>query len=164
MQKDGTPSPALTEQQQGQQAVELPKTDMSLPSQANMYYIKLDDGWTEGKLIGCNDSLISVPVVLDTLFTSREEVLTYVYKLQLWAKGQPENLATTLTPELQVANISVTDGKAAVALSGTLLLWGTCDVPRVQEQLTAVGTQFPEITEVKITINGTSLDDYLSSK
>lgn len=164
MQKNETTSSTPTVQQEEQQVVELPKTDMSLPTQANMYYVKLDDGWVEGKLIGCNDSLISVPVLLDTLFTSREEVLTYVYKMQLWAKGQPENLATTLTPALQVASISVADGKAAVALSGTILLWGSCDVPRVQEQLTAVGTQFPEITEVAITINGTPLDDYLSSK
>gem|GEM_PF-6168950 len=56
---------------------------MNLPTQANMYYVKLDDAGKEGKMIGCNDSLVSASSVLDTLFTSWDEVLTYVYTLQL---------------------------------------------------------------------------------
>ncbi len=67
----------------------MPVYDQSLPTQANMYYIKLDDGGVSGTLIGCNDSLVSASTVLDSLFVSREETLAYVYKLQLGGKDQP---------------------------------------------------------------------------
>lgn len=156
-----TPTPVAAEEQE---PIDFPTIDMNLPTQANMYYVKLDDAGKEGKMIGCNDSLVSASSVLDTLFTSWDEVLTYVYTLQLWAKAQPDGTMTTLTPALQVEKVLVKGSNAAIALSGSLEIGWACDAPRIKEQLTAVATQFDQIKQVVITINGTPLDEYLSTK
>jgi hypothetical protein len=145
--------------------VVMPIYDQTLPTQANMYYIKLDDGWVSGTLIGCNDSLVSASTVLDSLFVSREETLAYVYKLQLGGKDQPAWTSTAVSNKtLQLSSAKVTDGKAMLAFSGTIALWWACDAPRVKAQLSAPALQFPEINAVDITINNISLDQYLSTK
>jgi len=101
----------------------MPVYDQNLPTQANMYYIKLDDGGVSGTLIGCNDSLVAASTVLDSLFVSREETLAYVYKLQLGGKDQPAGTSTAVTNNtLQLSSAKVTDGKAMLAFSGTITL------------------------------------------
>ena len=102
--------------------------------------------------------------MLDTLFASREEVLTYVYKLQLGGKAQPAGTNTSVTTALEITKVKVTDGKAFLSFSGSVALGGACDAPRVKAQLSAPALQFPEITAVDVTINNISLDQYLSTK
>lgn len=143
---------------------DLPKHDMTLPSEAKLYYVVLEWAWSGGDKIGCDDTLISVPTVLDSLFTSREEVLTLVYKMQLGEKAKPDYATTAVTTTLALDKVLVKNGKAALAFSGSLDVGGACDAPRIKAQLTAPALQFPEIDDVIITINGQKLDEYLSVK
>lgn len=159
-----TPNTSLPEQGEDTQVLPLPENDMTLPTQANMYYIKLEDAGISGTKIWCDDSLISVPTVLDTLFASWEEVLSYVYKMQLGGKSQPEDAVSMLTTELKLTGVQVDAGVAMLAFEGTLDVGWACDAPRIQEQLTAPALQFEEISKVIVTINEQSLDAYLSTK
>jgi hypothetical protein len=133
-----------------------------LPLQANLFYIDYEDGGVNGTLIGCNDSLISVTTSLPTTLTSRADVLTEVYTLQLSGTNQPVGAETAVDQNLTIDTITVMSGNATVALSGTVAIGGVCDLPRIKEQLTAPALQFPEITQLQVTINGTAIDTYLS--
>jgi hypothetical protein len=66
--------------------------------------------------------------------------------------------------DLQVDSITIVAGKASVYLTGTLLMGGECDIPRVQAQLEQTILQFPTVTEADIFINGKPLADVLSLK
>ena len=61
-------------------------------------------------------------------------------------------------------SLSISNGVASVALSGSLKLGGECDNPRVQAQLEQTVLQFPTVTQAEITINGKPLKDALSLK
>ncbi|MBE3066905.1 MAG: GerMN domain-containing protein, partial [Chloroflexi bacterium] len=66
--------------------------------------------------------------------------------------------------DLQVETVSIDGGKASVFLTGTLLMGGECDAPRVQAQLEQTVLQFSTVTEAAIFINGKHLADVLSLK
>jgi hypothetical protein len=64
--------------------------------------------------------------------------------------------------DLQVDKVSIDNGKASVYLTGSLLMGGECDIPRVQTQLEQTVLQFPTVAEAAIFINGKPLADVLS--
>ena len=61
-------------------------------------------------------------------------------------------------------SLTIQGSKASVYLSGTLLMGGECDTPRVQAQLEQTVLQFPTITEADIFINGRPMAEVLSLK
>jgi len=73
-------------------------------------------------------------------------------------------LQTHYFTSLEVDGVNLRDGKAIVALKGTLTLSGVCDNPRVEAQLTETGKQFDNVKEVEVLINGKPLKDALSGK
>lgn len=135
---------------------------VAYPTQANVYYVRLEDGGTNGKLIWCNDSLVAVSTVLDKTFSSREEVLSYTYTLALGEKNITPDLESALWNDLEVTDVTVVDTHASIYLSGSLMLWWTCDNPRAREQLNSLAVQFGPIQSVTVYINDLPLEDYLS--
>jgi hypothetical protein len=65
---------------------------------------------------------------------------------------------------LKLDSVSINQGKATIHLSGTLVVTGVCDNPRVEAQLEETALQFSTVNQVSIFINGTSLEDVLSLK
>jgi hypothetical protein len=65
---------------------------------------------------------------------------------------------------LQVDSLSIDGSKASVYLSGSLVMGGECDNPRVQAQLEQTVRQFPTVTKAAIFVNGRPLADVLSLK
>jgi hypothetical protein len=63
-----------------------------------------------------------------------------------------------------VESTSIDAGKASVYLTGSLIMGGECDAPRVQAQLEQTILQFPDVTAAAIFINGKPLADVLSLK
>ena len=64
--------------------------------------------------------------------------------------------------DLQVESISLENGKAEIYLTGTMMLGGECDNPRVEAQLKQTALQFSTVQEVSIYINGKLLSEVLS--
>ena len=63
---------------------------------------------------------------------------------------------------LAVQSVSLINGEAIIQLSGTFLLGGECDNPRVEAQLTQTAMQFPTVQTVSIYVNGKTLKEALS--
>lgn len=139
-------------------------TDTSSPHIVQIFMIAVDDNGKSGAPVGCGDSAVPVQVEIP----STQGVLKASLEALLSTKGQyfgQSGLYNALyQSDLQVDSISIDGNKASVYLTGTLLMGGECDTPRVQAQLEQTILQFSNITEVTIFINGMPLSDVLSLK
>jgi hypothetical protein len=126
-------------------------------TQAKIYLVALGDNGASGERIGCGDSLIPVTVEIPTGDTLEARITLAVTKLlSLRSRDYGESgLITVLADSrLTVDRVTVENGVAAVYLSGTLSLGGTCDDPRALGQIAATARQFQTVTRVEIVYNG----------
>jgi hypothetical protein len=63
-----------------------------------------------------------------------------------------------------VEGVTLEDGEAIVKLSGTLMLGGVCDNPRVEAQLEETALQFSTVSRVSVFVNGVPLEGLLSGE
>jgi hypothetical protein len=66
--------------------------------------------------------------------------------------------------DLEVASVTIEQGRAIIHLTGTILLGGTCDAPRVQAQIEQTALQFSTVSDVTVFVNDIPLEDVLSSR
>ncbi len=130
------------------------------PSSASLFLVNLEDNGVNGTLIGCGDSLVSVPAFVPEA-SSREDALVALLQMP---KEDPETgfYNALADSNLTLDEISTQDGLPVLYLAGTLSLGGACDVPRVEEQLMATFLQGE--AEGLIYVNDILLQDLLSSK
>lgn len=126
----------------------------------HLTFIAMGDDGASGPMIGCGDSAVAVPVDaadaadLSALMRAQLAVTDDYY-------GQSGLYNALSHSTLQVESAQIRDGVARVELSGTLMLAGECDIPRVREQLTAPAMQFDGVREVEVLINGEPLESLL---
>lgn len=159
------PTPTPTAPPPTQPPPEPTDTPTPLPyAKVKVYYIALEDNGVSGAPVGCGDSAVPVEFVVDF----GKEPMTYAYEKLLYEHertiGESGLYNALYQSDLTVKSAEIKDGKAIVALEGTLMLGGECDNPRVQAQLEMIPAQFADVTSVEITINGKSLAEALSLK
>jgi hypothetical protein len=139
-------------------------TDVPVAHTVLIFLIAVDDNGQSGSLVGCGDS--AVPVQVQTPPTSQvlQAALVSLLSIKDQYYGQSGLYNALYQSDLQVDSITIVAGKASVYLTGTLLIGGECDIPRVQAQLEQTILQFPTVTEADIFINGKPLADVLSLK
>ena len=139
-------------------------TDVPVAHTVQIFLIAIGDNGQSGSLIGCGDS--AIPVQVQTPPTSQvlQAALVALLSIKDQFYGQSGLYNALYQSDLQVDTITIAGGKASVYLSGTLLMGGECDSPRVQAQLEQTILQFPTVTEADIFINGKPLSDVLSLK
>lgn len=118
---------------------------------------------TDGGL-GCGDSLVAIEQPVATPTTPLQSALETLFSIDP-SVYEPLGLYNVFAlSDLTVEGVDIDDGTATIALSGDLLLAGTCDTPRVQAQIEATATQFDTVDEVVVTVNGEPLEDVLSQQ
>ena len=122
-----------------------------------------DNGKT-GIPVGCGDSAVPVQVEIPPTQGVLKAALGALLSIKNQSYGQSGLYNALYQSNLQVDSISIDGGKASVYLTGTLIMGGECDVPRIQTQLEQTVLQFPTVKEAAIFINGKSLADVLSLK
>lgn len=128
----------------------------------NLYLIALEDAGKSGKEVGCGDSVVAVVQQIEPTAAPLEAALRALLSLKDPYYGESGLYNALHQSDLVVESAAVVDGIATVALSGTLMLGGVCDNPRVEAQLIETAMQFPGVTGTAITINGTPLAEALS--
>jgi spore germination protein GerM len=123
-----------------------------------IYVVAIDDGGKQGRLIGCNDSLVNLAQHV-TDATS----LTLALE-SLFAYRSTENASYTALNNAQivVGEAKVENSVATVRLSGAYELDGTCDGPRFVEQITQTVIDFPDVETATITLNDKPLAEVAS--
>ena len=145
-------------------ATKLQESD-KVPSDKNMqiFVVALDGSelikTVDGEMIGCDDKLLRVDlgksvsprVSLEKLFDYQSDEKG-IYNA--FANGGP----------IIIDSFDIVDGKAIVYLSANGLGGGTCDAPRIMQQLEKTLLQFDNINSTEIYFNNELIGDYLSEK
>lgn len=146
-----TTTPALPETTQGLQMVQI-------------FLIALEDNGQSGKKIGCDDSVIPIQVPIAPTRGVLRAALVELLSLKEAYYGQSGLYNVLYQSDLKLDSVSIEQGKAIIHLSGTLMVAGVCDNPRVEAQLEETALQFSTVSKVTIFINGKPLEEVLSLK
>ncbi|HEX7555450.1 MAG TPA: hypothetical protein VF338_02410 [Leptolinea sp.] len=150
--------PAMTVTVSISAPTELPKITLS---PQKIYLIALDDGGKSGPLVGCGDSLVAVEIAAG----NPESALQTLLDQHSRQYGQSGLYNALYQSNLKINRFETKSGGIEVDLSGSLVLGGVCDDPRVNDQLKATIRQSTNAsTPVIIRINGVLLEDFLSGK
>jgi hypothetical protein len=127
-----------------------------------IFLIALEDNGQSGKKIGCDDSVVPVPVTIPPTTGVLRAALEELLALEDVYYGVTGLYNALGQSELELASVSVIQGKATIHLSGTLMVSGVCDNPRVEAQLEEIALQFSTVSQVSIFVNNTPLAEVLS--
>lgn len=133
-------------------------------TQTKIYLVALEDDGKSGIKVGCGDSLVAVDVSTPSEVVDASG-LTSLLDIKDKTYGQSGLYNALYQSDLTVDSITYNDNntKIIVALSGNIVSGGTCDGPRIQNQLVeTVKAQDSAITTVEITVDGVALDKVLS--
>lgn len=145
--------------------VEPPTAEPTAANQlVQVFLIAIDDNGKSGDLVGCGDSAVPVQVEVPATQGVLKAAMQALLDIKDRMYGKSGLYNALYQSNLQVDRVVIEGGKASVELSGTMMLGGECDNPRVEAQLTKTALQFSTVSEVAITINGKPLKDVLSLK
>lgn len=140
------------------QATALP----SKPQTVLIYLVAIGDNGASGEMIGCGDSLVAVEIAIEpTLAVLRAALTTLLNLPGEMTYGESGLYNALYLSDLQIDSLDIVERQANIALSGTLVYGGECDIPRIEAQLTALALQFSTIDSVSILVNGTPLSELL---
>lgn len=124
-----------------------------------VYYVAVDDGGSSGVRFGCNDSLVPVrhtdPAIREPLHAAMSQLLS--------GSGTPAGLYNALGSSALKYVSGFLDGETVVVnLSGAVQPGGTCDIPRIEAQLTHTAVTAVGAVRAEIYVDGVRLADVLS--
>ena len=128
------------------------------PQMVKIFVIAVDDNGKTGIPVGCGDSVVPVQVEIPTTQGVLKAALQALLSVKDQYYGQSGLYNALYQSDLQVENVSIdNNGKASIYLTGSLVMGGECDTPRVRAQVEQTVLQFPAVKEVAIFINGKPL-------
>ncbi|MBN1247438.1 MAG: GerMN domain-containing protein [Anaerolineae bacterium] len=131
---------------------------------ANIHLIAVDDGGANGKLIGCNDSVVPVQVTFDPTIAPLRAALNQLLSLDTEYHGGSGLYNALYQSNLSAGAINIVQGTATIALTREITLGGACDAPRVEAQIKETALQFSTVQNVQVTLNGQPLEEVLSAQ
>lgn len=126
--------------------------------------IALEDNGASGKAIGCNDSVVLVQEQVPYTVATLHAALSQLLSLEESTHAQSGLYNALANSSLSIDELEIEDGIATVELTGSLMLGGVCDSPRVAAQLEETVLQFATVQEAQIFINGEPLEAALSQQ
>lgn len=160
--ENNTSQPTPTVSATPQASVTPTPTINPVSQELQLFMVALEAGSGDNSF-GCGDRLESVKRTLTTASPLRD-ILTELLDYPNQYYGQSGLYNALHASDLKVQSVNIVNGRADIQLTGTLVQQGTCDAPRIQEQLKATALQFDTVTSTNITVNGQALDQALSSR
>lgn len=147
-------------------AIPAPPTATAAPDTMTLqvFLIALEDGGQSGQEVGCGDSAVAVEVVVPRTQGVLRAALTALLSMRDQYYGESGLYNALYQSDLSVEGVTIENGEALVNLSGTLLLGGVCDNPRVEAQLEQTALQFSTVSRASVFVNGVPLEDLLSGE
>jgi hypothetical protein len=136
------------------------------PTEQNVkiFLIALEDNGRSGTLVGCGDSAVPVTVTIPRTQGVLRAALEKLLSAKQQYYGESGLYNALYQSNLQVAGVTIEQGQAIIHLTGTLMLGGTCDAPRLEAQIKQTALQFSTVSEVTVFINDVPLAEVLSQK
>lgn len=137
-------------------------------SPVNVYWVLEGDNGQAGTRIGCGDSLVMSSVQgLDPALTGAERVEAGIESLlaqrerEIGERGLTNALYNS---ELTLQGAEIDGDTVTVNLSGQPLSAGTCDDPRIIEQLEQTALVNSGVTTASILVDGTPIREFMSAQ
>jgi hypothetical protein len=129
-----------------------------------IFLIALEDNGQSGTQVGCGDSAIPITVSIPRTQGILRAALEKLFSAKQQFYGESGYYNALYQSDLQVATVTIEQGKAIIHLTGSVMLGGVCDAPRVEAQIEQTALQFSTVNDVAVFINDIPLEEVLSSK
>ena len=126
--------------------------------------IALEDNGQSGMLVGCGDSAIPINVTIPRTQAVLRAALEKLFSAKQQFYGESGYYNALYQSDLQVEKVTIEQRKATIHLTGTIMLGGTCDAPRVEAQIEQTALQFSTVSDVAVFVNDVPLEDVLSTR
>ncbi len=163
------PSPTLVLPAASQTPPPQPSSPTPIPTQpteqlVKLFLIALEDNGKSGTLVGCGDSAVPITVTIPKTQGVLRAALQRLLSEKAKFYGESGLYNALYQSDLQIAGVTIDQGKAIIHLTGKFMLGGTCDAPRVEAQIEQTALQFSTVTDVAVFVNDVPLKDVLSQK
>jgi hypothetical protein len=149
---------------QGQQVPPATTSTTATEQAIKIVLIALEDNGQSGVLVGCGDSAIPINVTIPPTQGVLRAALEKLFSAKQQFYGESGYYNALYQSDLEVTTVTIEQGKAIIHLAGNITLGGTCDAPRVEAQIEQTALQFSTVNDVEVFVNGTPLEEVLSSK
>lgn len=131
-----------------------------------LYFVAIGDNGTSGYPIGCDDSVVPVRVEQSDGTDSIESRLTQLFDYEGEYYGQSGLYNALNASDLAVVpgGVSVDEDYVTVHLTGALRSGGTCDAPRIHQQIAFTAATAAGVDHAIVYLNGNHLSDVLSER
>jgi hypothetical protein len=143
---------------------QVPRTPTAAQQTVEIFLIALEDNGQSGTLVGCGDSAVAVTVSIPQTQGVLRAALGKLLSLKQQLYGDSGLYNALYQSELQLKSVTIDQGKAIIHLTGTMMLGGACDAPRVEAQIEQTALQFSTVSSVEVFINDIPLEDVLSQQ
>ncbi len=139
-------------------------TSTAVQQTVKIFLIALEDNGQSGILVGCGDSAVPVTVVIPRTQGVLKAALEKLLSIKEQYYGESGLYNALYQSDLKLKSVTIDQGKAIIHLTGTVMLGGVCDAPRVEAQIKQTALQFSTVSDVDVFINDIPLEDVLSQK
>src|SRR5215216_4741179 len=153
--------PTATQVQQVPPTSAPPSATTAAEQTVKIVLIELEGIGQSGPLVGCGDSAITITVTIPHTQGVLRAALEKLLSAKQQFYGESGYYNALYQSDLQVASVTIEQGKAIIHLTGALMLGGTCDAPRVEAQLEQTALQFSTVTDVAVFVNDVPLEEAL---
>jgi hypothetical protein len=156
--------PTATQAQQAPPTSTMPAPTTAVEQTVKIVLIALEDNGQSGTLVGCGDSAVPITVTIPPTQGVLRAALEKLLSAKQQFYGESGYYNALYQSDLEVASVRIEQGKAIIHLTGTIMLGGTCDAPRVEAQIEQTALQFSTVSDVAVFVNDTPLEEVLSTK
>ena len=145
-------------------ATQVRPTSTAVQQTVKIFLIALEDNGQSGILVGCGDSAVPVTVIIPRTQGVLKAALEKLLSIKEQYYGESGLYNALYQSDLKLKSVTIDQGKAIIHLTGTVMLGGVCDAPRVEAQIKQTALQFSTVSDVEVFINDIPLEDVLSQK
>ena len=145
-------------------ATRVPPTSTAVQQTVKIFLIALEDNGQSGILVGCGDSAVPVTVIIPRTQGVLKAALEKLLSIKEQYYGESGLYNALYQSDLELQSVTIDQGKAVIHLTGTVMLGGVCDAPRVEAQIMQTALQFSTVSDVEVFIDDIPLEDVLSPK
>ena len=156
--------PSATQVQQIPPTSAAPTSTTATEQDIKIVLIALEDNGQSGTLVGCGDSAVPIHVTVPSTRGVLRAALEKLFSAKQQFYGESGYYNALYQSDLDVAGVTIEEGKAIIRLTGSIMLGGTCDAPRVEAQIEQTALQFSTVSEVAVFVNDMPLEEVLSTK
>jgi hypothetical protein len=142
----------------------VPSTSTAAQQTVKIFLIALEDNGQSGPLVGCGDSAIPITVTIPQTQGVLRAALERLLSAKQQFYGESGYYNALYQSDLELENVTIEQGKAIIHLTGTVMLGGVCDAPRVEAQIEQTALQFSTVSDVSVFLNDTPLEEVLSQQ